>query len=184
MSRSPRFITALLAASIVAGGACSQVGAVDRDHGAQRIISAQVMLVDAKRHLTPFDTWNQTIGNLDPNLLAALQDAARAAKDDGVTIGINWGWRSPETQQRMLNSAIKKYGSLAEARRWVQTPEGSKHVAGRAVDIAGTDAARWLHDNGRRFGLCQIYANESWHYELAVDQFGNCPALIPDASFE
>ena len=36
--------------------------------------------------------------------------------------------------------------------------------------------------NGSQFGLCQIYANEIWHFELAVDAQGNCPRLKPNAA--
>jgi hypothetical protein len=36
--------------------------------------------------------------------------------------------------------------------------------------------------NGSRFGLCQIYANEIWHFELAADKDGACPPLRPNAA--
>ena len=35
-----------------------------------------------------------------------------------------------------------------------------------AVDIGQSDATAWLSRNGARYGLCQIYRNEPWHYEL------------------
>lgn len=61
------------------------------------------------------------------------------------------------------------------------SPQRSKHVIGEAVDIAPVEADRWLIANGREFGLCQIYANEIWHFELvAVD--GRCPPLKPNAA--
>jgi len=50
------------------------------------------------------------------------------------------------------------------------------------VDIAPVEADMWLIANGRQFGLCQIYANEIWHFELATDQYGNCPPLLPNAA--
>ena len=46
----------------------------------------------------------------------------------------------------------------------------------------GPAADQWLMANGARFGLCQIYANEVWHFELATDAAGNCPALLPNAT--
>jgi D-alanyl-D-alanine carboxypeptidase len=64
----------------------------------------------------------------------------------------------------------------------VQTPEQSKHVIGQAIDVGGAGADQWLIANGTRFGLCQIYANELWHFELATDASGNCPALLPNAA--
>jgi LAS superfamily LD-carboxypeptidase LdcB len=95
---------------------------------------------------------------------------------------ITSGWRSPEFQQRLLDDAVHTYGSFAAARQYVETPEVSKHVIGEAVDVGGTGADQWLIANGARFGLCQIYANELWHFELATDALGNCPPLLPNAA--
>ncbi|QZH58156.1 M15 family metallopeptidase [Mycolicibacterium farcinogenes] len=132
--------------------------------------------------LTPFDVQNPAIGRLDPRLLAAIQNAADAAAADGVTMTINSGWRSAEFQQSLLDQAVQTYGSLAAARRYVQTPAASRHVTGEAVDVGGPQADHWLIANGARFGLCQIYANELWHFELVADPAGNCPPLQPDAA--
>jgi zinc D-Ala-D-Ala carboxypeptidase len=132
--------------------------------------------------LTPFDVQNPAIGRLDPALLSAIQDAATAAAADGINMTITSGWRSPEFQQRLLDDAVKTYGSVAAARQYVQTPQMSKHVIGEAVDVGGRGADQWLIANGSRFGLCQIYANELWHFELATDASGNCPPLLPNAA--
>lgn len=134
------------------------------------------------RTLTPFDVQYSAVGRLDPALLRAVQGAATAAATDGVTVTITSGWRSPEFQQRLLNNAVQTYGSLAAARQYVQTPAASKHVTGQAVDIGGAGADQWLIANGSRFGLCRIYANELWHFELAADAMGNCPPLLPNAA--
>nr|WP_246224660.1 M15 family metallopeptidase [Mycolicibacterium anyangense] len=132
--------------------------------------------------LTAFDVGNPAIGRLDPALLDAIQAATTAAAADGVTMTITSGWRSPEFQQRLLDDAVATYGSLAAARQYVQTPAGSKHVIGQAVDVGGVGADQWLIANGARFGLCRIYANELWHFELATDAAGNCPPLLPNAA--
>jgi D-alanyl-D-alanine carboxypeptidase len=132
--------------------------------------------------LTPFDVRDPAIGRLDPALLTAIQDAATAAAADGITMTITSGWRSPEFQQRLLDDAVKTYGSLAAARQYVQTPQMSKHVIGEAVDVGGVGADKWLIANGSRFGLCRIYANEVWHFELATDASGKCPPLLPNAA--
>ncbi len=95
---------------------------------------------------------------------------------------ITSGWRSPEFQRRLLDDAVLTYGSVDIARQFVATPEVSKHVIGQAVDIGGVDADHWLIANGARFALCQIYANELWHFELATDPFGICPPLLPNAA--
>ena len=85
---------------------------------------------------------------------------------------ITSGWRSPEFQQQLLDDAVSTYGSIAAARQYVQPPERSRHVLGQAVDIGGYGADQWLIAHGSRFGLCQIYANEVWHFELATDAPG------------
>lgn len=121
------------------------------------------------------------VANLDPALRAALRQAATDAEADGVAMVVTSGWRSPDYQEFLLNEAIATYGSAAEAARWVAPPARSAHVAGAAVDIAGVDATLWLSAHGAAYGLCQIYLNEPWHYELrpaaATD---GCPAMYAD----
>jgi LAS superfamily LD-carboxypeptidase LdcB len=131
---------------------------------------------------TPFDVQHPAVGRLDPALLSAIQRAATEAAGNGITMTITSGWRSPEFQQRLLDNAVQTYGSLAAARQYVQTPAMSKHVSGEAVDVGGAGADQWLIANGSRFGLCRIYANELWHFELAADALGSCPALLPNAA--
>ncbi len=131
--------------------------------------------------LSPYDVANPAVGYLNPALLTAVQQAAGAAAADGITMTITSGWRSPEFQQQLLDDAVATYGSLAAARLYVQTPERSKHVLGQAVDLGGPAADAWLQTNGARFGLCRIYANEPWHFELAVDAAGGCPPMLPNA---
>lgn len=120
---------------------------------------------------------------LDPELLAAVREAADAAlEEDGIEAMVTSGWRSERYQRFLLDSAVEVYGSEEEAARWVASPEESSHVTGSAVDIGRTDAAYWFAQHGSRFGLCQTYDNEIWHYELAVEPGGPCPAPLMDAS--
>jgi D-alanyl-D-alanine carboxypeptidase len=132
--------------------------------------------------LSPFDTSSQILAMLDPALLKAIQDAARSAQAQGVGITITSGWRSKGFQQRLFDDAVRRYGSVAMAQQFVASPEASRHVVGEAVDIAGNGASEWLIRNGAQFGLCQIYANENWHFELATDAEGRCPPLRPNAA--
>ncbi|WP_370490347.1 M15 family metallopeptidase [Mycobacterium sp. pV006] len=125
------------------------------------------------------DAANPILAQLDPNLLRAVQDAARAAAADGVELNVTSGWRSPGFQQRLFDDAVRTYGSWDRAAELVATPEVSKHVTGQAVDIGPAAADHWLIANGQRFGLCQIYANEIWHFELVS---GPCPPLLPNAA--
>ena len=125
------------------------------------------------------------VAKLDADLLGALRQAATDAADDGVRFYVDSGWRSPEYQERLLREAISKYGSQEEATRWVATPKASAHVSGDAVDIGPSRAAAWLSEHGAAYGLCQIYGNEPWHYELrpqAIDQ--GCPAMYADPTHD
>jgi len=132
--------------------------------------------------LSPFDVSNPALAQLDPPLLNAIQDAARAAAAQGVDLRITSGWRSMGFQQRLFDDVVRQYGGMDIARQFVASPDVSKHVVGQAVDVAPVDADKWLIRNGAQFGLCQIYANEIWHFELAVDEHGNCPPLRPNAA--
>ncbi|PXY19626.1 peptidase M15 [Prauserella muralis] len=124
------------------------------------------------------------MANLDPDLLDALRRAAIDAADDGVEFSVNGGWRSPEYQNQLLREAIAKYGSAEEAARWVATADTSAHVAGTAVDV-GFAARAWLSEHGAGYGLCQIYRNEPWHYELRPEapECG-CPPQYADPSHD
>ncbi|WP_405870642.1 M15 family metallopeptidase [Streptomyces sp. NBC_00005] len=131
--------------------------------------------------VTVFDDAIPAVANLDPGLLKALRQAATDAADDGVDFYVNSGRRSPEYQNQLLRDAVSKYGSEEEAARWVATAATSPHVSGDAVDLGHSDATAWLSKHGAEYGLCRIYRNEPWHYELrphAID--GGCPRMYAD----
>ncbi|HLT20468.1 MAG TPA: M15 family metallopeptidase [Thermomicrobiales bacterium] len=134
---------------------------------------------------TVFDDWVPAVGRLNPALLDALRRAARDAAVDGVEFVVNSGWRSPEYQEQLLREAVLTHGSVEEAARWVADPSRSAHVSGDAVDIGPYDATAWLSEYGARYGLCQIYSNEPWHFELRPDavQHG-CPAMYADPTHD
>lgn len=132
--------------------------------------------------IDPFDNDHPAIAGLDDDLRAALQAAAQDAQAAGVDFWVTSGWRSTGYQQSLLDRAVDRYGSLAEARKFVSTPEASEHVQGQAVDIGPTDGADWTIRKGARYGLCQTYANEMWHFELATSPGGECPQPLPDAA--
>ena len=109
----------------------------------------------------------------------------RDAADDGVEFVVDSGWRSPAYQEQLLREAVSKYGSEAEAARWVATPNTSAHVSGDAVDIGPSGAAAWLSEHGAAYGLCQIYGNEPWHYELRPEAIDHgCPPMYADPTHD
>lgn len=134
---------------------------------------------------TVFDDEVPGVANLDPALLDALRQAATDAADDGVVFFVDSGWRSPEYQNQLLREAVSEYGSEAEAARWVTTAETSAHVSGDAVDIGPFDATAWLSEHGAEYGLCQIYSNEPWHYELRPEAIDHgCPPMYADPTHD
>jgi zinc D-Ala-D-Ala carboxypeptidase len=131
--------------------------------------------------VTVFDDGYPAVANLDPDLLDALRRVTTDAARDGVEIYVNSGWRSPQYQEQLLDEAVEEYGSKEEAAQWVATPTTSAHVSGDAVDVGPTEATEWLSEHGAEYGLCQIYGNEPWHYELRSDAIDHeCPPMYAD----
>ncbi|MFA4928447.1 MAG: M15 family metallopeptidase [Patulibacter sp.] len=130
---------------------------------------------------TVFDDDVPAVAKLDRALLDAVRQAATDAADDGITVLVNSGWRTPKYQARLLREAVSTYGSEAEAARWVATAKSSPHVSGDAIDVGPYDAQAWLSEHGAAYGLCRIYDNEPWHYELRRGAVRNgCPPTYAD----
>jgi hypothetical protein len=124
----------------------------------------------------------RAVDGLDAELLRRFDAARAAAAEDGVDLTITSGHRTPEQQQSLVDDALARYGSADEAHRWVAPVDGSAHVAGTAIDVGPTDGAYWLLEHGAEFGLCQVFANEVWHFEATVEPGGTCGPTVPDAS--
>jgi zinc D-Ala-D-Ala carboxypeptidase len=123
---------------------------------------------------------------IDKQLMNRFKAAQAAAKKDGQTIYIASGFRSLSRQTTLFAQAIKKYGTAAEASKWVAPPLVSHHPWGVAIDVNYPDdpvGAGWLEINGSKFGLCRVFKNEWWHFEPVIAPGWKCPALVPDATF-
>ena len=135
--------------------------------------------------VTVFDDDIPAVAKLDPALRGALRKAATVAADNGIEFFVNSGWRSPAYQEQLLDEAVSKYGSKQAAARWVATPDTSPHVSGQAVDLGHSDATTWLSRNGAEYGLCQIYDNEPWHYELRPEAIDHgCPPMYDNPTHD
>ncbi|WP_345762376.1 M15 family metallopeptidase [Diaminobutyricibacter sp. McL0608] len=149
-------------------------------------VSTPAGLTDSDGYIPNGDTLTlnsdkPAITRLDPALLSALRSADTAAEDErGISITITDGWRSKQYQDFLFGQAVQKYGSEQEAERWVRRGTDSAHVSGHAVDIATADAMDFLNRFGSRWGLCQAYANEIWHFELLTTARGTCPPMATD----
>ena len=142
-------------------------------------------VLPSDRRVSVHDVDLPAVGRLDPALLDAVQRAADAAAQEGVEFHVTSGWRSVALQAELFRDAVRDYGSEEEAARWAATPETSAHVTGDALDLGDFDATYWLSLHGAAYGLCQIYANESWHFELRPDAVTEgCPPQYPDPTHD
>jgi LAS superfamily LD-carboxypeptidase LdcB len=127
-----------------------------------------------------YDMW------VDKQLMYRFKAAQAAAKKDGQVIYIVSGYRTLNRQKTLYANAIRKYGSAAEASKWVAPPLVSHHPWGTAIDVNYPDepvGAGWLEIHGSKFGLCRIFENEWWHFEPVIAPGWKCPALVPDATY-
>jgi hypothetical protein len=182
-------IVAALGGRVPASSSSTAASPLDVVRGAQRVLRGEHGGVRGEADggvpggTTAFDDEIPGVANLDPALLGALRQATTNAADDGVALVVDSGWRSREYQARLLREAVSKYGSEQEAARWVATPDTSAHVSGDAVDVGPSDAAAWLSEHGAAYGLCRIYGNEPWHYELRPEAtVSGCPRMYADAT--
>jgi len=123
---------------------------------------------------------------LDQQLLNRFKAAQAAAKKDGQVIYIVSGFRSLSRQKTLFANAVRKYGSPAQASKWVAPPLISHHPWGVAIDVNYPDepiGAGWLEIHGSKFGLCRVFENEWWHFEPVIAPGWKCPALVPDATY-
>jgi zinc D-Ala-D-Ala carboxypeptidase len=131
--------------------------------------------------VTVFDGQYPGVTNLNPDLLHALRQAATRASAGGIELFVTSGWRSRAYQEELFRQAVSEYGSEAKAAKWVAMPGTSAHESGGAVDIGPVGAAAWLARHGAAYGLCQIYRNEPWHYELRPGAINRgCPRMYAD----
>jgi D-alanyl-D-alanine dipeptidase len=123
---------------------------------------------------------------LDKQLMNRFKAAQAAAKIDGQALYIASGFRTLSRQQTLFAQAVRRYGSVQEASKWVAPPLVSHHPWGVAIDVNYPDepvGAAWLEINGSKFGLCRVFENEWWHFEPVIAPGWKCPALVPDATF-
>ena len=123
--------------------------------------------------------------DIHPQVLARFHSAQAAAKAEGITVTIDSGYRTVETQNYLYKEAIKEHKTPEEAIKWVLPGDLSRHPWGLALDVNlhhEKSGASWLEANGATFGLCRVYENEWWHFEPLIAPGGICPPLLPDAS--
>jgi len=110
----------------------------------------------------------------------SLEEMARAARADGITLVASSAYRSYEHQTNVHNHWVQVMGRAA-AERVSARPGHSQHQTGLALDFgditnafAQTPAGLWMADNAIRFGWSLSYPDgyehvtgyswESWHF--------------------
>ena len=124
------------------------------------------------------------VTEINPILFARFEAARISASLEGVNLYITSGFRSQERQATLFAEAVEKYGSESEAAKWVLPPHYSHHPQGLAIDVnypGDRAGAKWLEENGERFGLCRVYSNEWWHFEGVIAPGGSCPEMAQNA---
>jgi hypothetical protein len=99
-----------------------------------------------------------------PDVAAAYDRMAAAARADGITLIVVSGFRS-DAEQAALFAAHPDP-------RWVAPPGQSLHRCATELDLGPEAAYGWLAANATRFGFLQRYSWEPWHYGAT---FGPAP---------
>jgi hypothetical protein len=96
-----------------------------------------------------------------PDVAQAFDRMERAARQDGVALAINSGFRS-DAEQAVLFARNPDP-------RMVAPPGKSLHRNGTELDLGPPAAYAWLAANAKRFHFIQRYSWEPWHYGLSVN---------------
>ncbi len=115
------------------------------------------------------DTSGRAI-RLTPEAHEGLNEIKEIARSKGIRVSINSSYRSVERQAQLFTQALKKYGSVSRARKWVAPPGKSRHNFGNAIDLN-------LLRNGKKIpqrefdaiiaqaGMYRPMSWETWHIE-------------------
>jgi hypothetical protein len=101
-----------------------------------------------------------------PDVAAAFDQMAAAARRAGLSLTVNSGFRSDSEQARLFAQHPDP--------KWVAPPGTSLHRYGTELDLGPPGAYGWLAANARRFGFIKRYAWEPWHFG-----FGSNPRDVP-----
>lgn len=185
MASPARVAAAVLAACALASTVMAPARAEPTPPGAQPPASSYLPTAPTPAPPRPVALPPQVedAGGFTPEMAKAWDAAVKAAKAEGVTLTLTSGHRPRADQEELWADGLRKYGTAAEARKWVAVPWESAHVRGLAVDAGPNPATMaWLEAHQDQFGLCRRFSNEPWHFELKRPEWPTCPALLPSAA--
>ncbi len=115
-----------------------------------------------------------------PDVAAAFDRMAAAARQAGHTLVVSSGFRSDAEQAELWERHPDP--------TWVAPPGRSLHRCATELDLGPSSAYSWLAANARRFGFIQRYSWEAWHYGFvagpppcsAAGNRGGLGRLAPD----
>lgn len=132
-------------------------------------------MIDWTQYAVGGATRPDSFTGMNGDFSAALARIFAEAPDEVRSgLRVSSGYRSEDRQAQLWADAVKKYGSEAEARKWVAPPGRSQHNHGNAADLKylSTAAKEWVRANASRYGLAFPLSNEDWHVELAAARSG------------
>jgi hypothetical protein len=95
-------------------------------------------------------------GGMRPDVAAAYDQMAAAARGDGIVLVVVSGFRSDAEQAELFAAHPDP--------KWVAPPGHSLHRCATELDLGSSAAYGWLAANAGRFGFVQRYSYEPWHY--------------------
>ncbi len=110
-----------------------------------------------------------------PDVAAAFDHLAAAARSAGHFLVITSGFRSDAEQSRLFAQNPNP--------KWVAPPGTSLHRYGTELDLGPPSAYAWLAGRARSFGFIKRYAWEPWHYGYGANP-RDVPAQYEKGSYE
>jgi len=103
-----------------------------------------------------------------PDVAAAYDQMAAAARADGLVLIVVSGFRSDAEQAELFAAHPDP--------TWVAPPGQSLHRCATELDLGPSSAYGWLVANAGHFGFVQRYSWEAWHFGLATGPAPCSPA--------
>jgi len=111
-----------------------------------------------------------------PDVAAAFDRMAAAARRDGVSLIVVSGFRSNAEQAVLF--------ARHPDPKWVAPPGRSLHRLGTELDLGPASAYGWLAANAKRFHFTQRYSWEPWHYGFTLNAGSGSVGFGRDADGE
>lgn len=133
----------------------------------QVLVAVDGVLAEARAVMDPTllaPARTASTNGLHPRLAAAVDRLMNASFG---RVSVVSGFRSPESQTRLWEQALREHGSPEAADDWVARPGSSMHEKGLAVDLGGDLAEAVRLIDALDLPLHRPLPHEPWHFELS-----------------